>query len=203
MSTTTYVFVVENITKYWHFLVEECKYRLVGECKISALFGWEKVSYLELCLPFVRKFHIRFNDLNTISWRIVPDSIIEIPHGTLFFRHRCFSPRVILVFHITAEARRSSCFEWLRILKGSKLCWQFTIETDVTASCSEIGGRFTIAGLQKRPVIWNVLWLCAPSEDSDQPALLHSLIRIFNGCFLDSQGCTGWFESPLGAQVSK
>ena len=39
MSTTTYVFVVENIAKYWHFLVEECKYRLVGECKISALFG--------------------------------------------------------------------------------------------------------------------------------------------------------------------
>ena len=28
---------------------------------------------------------------------------------------------------------------------------------------------------------------CAPSEDSDQPAHLHSLIRIFTGCILESQ----------------
>ena len=30
---------------------------------------------------------------------------------------------------------------------------------------------------------------CAPSEDSDQPAHSHSLIRIFIGCVLHSQGC--------------
>ena len=33
------------------------------------------------------------------------------------------------------------------------------------------------------------LWTCAPCEDSDQPAHLRSLIRIFTECFLDSQGC--------------
>ena len=39
------------------------------------------------------------------------------------------------------------------------------------------------------------LRICAPSEDSDQPVWiwsrrhLHSLIRIFTGCILDSQGC--------------
>ena len=34
-------------------------------------------------------------------------------------------------------------------------------------------------------------YLCTsvPSKDSDQPALLCSLIRIFTGCILDSQGC--------------
>ena len=30
---------------------------------------------------------------------------------------------------------------------------------------------------------------CALSEDSDQPEHLHSLIRIFPGRVLDSQGC--------------
>ena len=33
------------------------------------------------------------------------------------------------------------------------------------------------------------LWICAPSEDSDQPAHSHSLIRIFTERILDSQGC--------------
>ena len=31
--------------------------------------------------------------------------------------------------------------------------------------------------------------MCAPSEDSDQPAHARSLIRIFTRRFLDSQGC--------------
>ena len=30
---------------------------------------------------------------------------------------------------------------------------------------------------------------CAPIEDSDQTARSRSLIRIFSGCVLDSQGC--------------
>ena len=30
---------------------------------------------------------------------------------------------------------------------------------------------------------------CGPSEDSDQPAISRSLIRIFTGHILDSQGC--------------
>ena len=30
---------------------------------------------------------------------------------------------------------------------------------------------------------------CVPNEDSDQPAHSSSLIRIFTGCSLDSQGC--------------
>ena len=33
------------------------------------------------------------------------------------------------------------------------------------------------------------LWTCAPSEDSDQTAHSRSLIRIFTGRILDSQGC--------------
>ena len=33
------------------------------------------------------------------------------------------------------------------------------------------------------------VWTCAPREDSDQPAHSRSLIRIFTGCILDSQGC--------------
>ena len=32
-------------------------------------------------------------------------------------------------------------------------------------------------------------WTGVPNKDPDQPAHLHSLIRIFTGCFLDSQGC--------------
>ena len=61
---------------------------------------------------------------------------------------------------------------------------------------------------------------CAPSEDSDQPAHLRSLIRIFPWRSLDSQGCkdlfkrtkkplirlcacAGWFESLLGTHVRK
>ena len=31
--------------------------------------------------------------------------------------------------------------------------------------------------------------ICAPADDSDQPVLSHTLIRIFSGHFLDSQGC--------------
>ena len=41
------------------------------------------------------------------------------------------------------------------------------------------------------------LWTCAPSEDSDQLAHSRSLIRIFTGRILDSQGCK---VSSLGAQ---
>ena len=33
------------------------------------------------------------------------------------------------------------------------------------------------------------LWTCAASKVSDQPAHLHSLIRIFTGHILDSNGC--------------
>ena len=57
-----------------------------------------------------------------------------------------------------------------------------------------------------------------PSEESDQPGHSHSLIRIFTGRILDSQGCkssscgkmktlirlrecAGWFESSLGAHA--
>ena len=36
-------------------------------------------------------------------------------------------------------------------------------------------------------------WTCAPSEDSDQPACSRSLIRIFTGHALDSQGCKVFF----------
>ena len=32
-------------------------------------------------------------------------------------------------------------------------------------------------------------WTCGPCKSSDQPVCLHSLIRIFTGCILDSQGC--------------
>ena len=39
------------------------------------------------------------------------------------------------------------------------------------------------------------LQTCAPSEDSDQPAHSRSLIRIFTGRMLDSQGCK---VSPCG-----
>ena len=57
------------------------------------------------------------------------------------------------------------------------------------------------------------------SKDSDQSALLHSLIRIFSGHILASQGCkvsscnqqrliwlhrcTGWFESSLGTHTKR
>ena len=61
--------------------------------------------------------------------------------------------------------------------------------------------------------------MCAPSEDSDQPAHARSLIRIFTRRFLDSQGCkvssrwqwrlirlrgcAGWFEVSLSAHVRR
>ena len=61
--------------------------------------------------------------------------------------------------------------------------------------------------------------MCAPSEDSDQPAHSRSLIRIFTGRILDRQECkvssrgqgrlirlcgsAGWFESWLGAHIRK
>ena len=56
---------------------------------------------------------------------------------------------------------------------------------------------------------------CAPSEDSDQPAHSRSLIRIFTGRILDSQGCevsswrqrklwcAGWFESSFSAHFRR
>ena len=63
------------------------------------------------------------------------------------------------------------------------------------------------------------LWICEPSEDLDQPAYLHSLIRIFTECILDNQICkdsscwqrrlsrlhrwAGWFQSLLGAHVRR
>ena len=34
------------------------------------------------------------------------------------------------------------------------------------------------------------LWICAPSEDSNQPAHSRSLVRIFTVRILDSQGCS-------------
>ena len=63
------------------------------------------------------------------------------------------------------------------------------------------------------------LCTCEPSLDSDQPAHLHSLIRMFSWHILASQGCsffmwktktlirlcrcTGWFESSLGTHVRR
>ena len=41
---------------------------------------------------------------------------------------------------------------------------------------------------------------CPPSEDSDQPAHSRSLIRIFTGRILDSQGCK---VSPCGQRRLK
>ena len=51
----------------------------------------------------------------------------------------------------------------------------------VTFTCS-------ILGIEPRDQK-TLLRTCAPSEDSDLPAHSRSLIRIFPGCILDSQGC--------------
>ena len=55
-----------------------------------------------------------------------------------------------------------------------------------------------------RKVRKRTFWICALSEDSDQPAHSRSLIRIITRRFLSSQGCTVsscavWFESLFGA----
>ena len=45
------------------------------------------------------------------------------------------------------------------------------------------------SALFEPPRLKSYLRIYAPSEDSDQPAHSRSLIRIFRGHFLDSQGC--------------
>ena len=47
---------------------------------------------------------------------------------------------------------------------------------------------------------WNKLAF-APIEDSDQPAHPHSLIRVFDGRSMDSQGCNLFFRRKIKALI--
>ena len=87
-------------------------------------------------------------------------------------------------------------------------------ESSMTAFCNEDSDQ--TAWMHR--LIWVFVrrrcQTCAPSVDSDQPAHSRSLIRIFNGQTLASQGynektlirlrwCAGWIESSLGAHARR
>ena len=52
----------------------------------------------------------------------------------------------------------------------------------VPTHCTNAASYIVIATTSER-----YIQACAPSENSDQPALSRSLIRIFSGCIVDSQ----------------
>ena len=121
---------------------------------------------------------------------------ICLPWCSLFKRHTLFAQtfikycKIILMSSIKLRIF-ADCAHLRWLIQLFTVCLYF----EVTFS----KGRFICSFYWYGPSLFdNYIWAasqkmyiltCAPSEDSDQPALSRSLIRIISGRILDRQGC--------------